>query len=475
MVTISETNNTEADYRERIFRNRHVILVIILACAFLAVVDVQIVAIALPTITHLLNAPIGQTQWIATSYVVTVLSTVLVFGTISTQFGKGRLLKAGLFLFTISSLACGLSTSLTELILFRVIQGLGASMMMGILMALIIEVFPPGERGRAMGFNTAVIALGLIVGPSAGGFIVDAIGWPYIFLFNVPLGILLLIGAMRYINFDYPIRTWKFSDYPGAILLIILMATLTMALNTLANPPIRITNSVIWAFVTLFALILFIFQERSVTQPLLNITIFTNRRFVLPSISLILYLAATFILLTSQPFYFEGVMGLSASHIGIIALITPITMILCAPLFGWLYDRAPWKGYPVTGLVLMGLAYFGCGITFTQMNFPFIILVFIVTGIARSIFQGPNVIEIMAALPPQLQGMGSGLITTLMYLGIVLGISITTIFLTAGLTASAYTGQVLDAGAPLLAGIFGQIMYIGGGICLVGAMCSYRR
>lgn len=441
MPALPETPYTDVD-QENLIRNRHIILVILLASAFICVVDVQIVAIALPTITHLLNASVGQTQWIATIYVVTVLSTVLVFGTISAGLGNCKLLKIGILLFSVSSLACGLSTTLPELIIFRIVQGLGASMMMSVMMSLIIEVFPPGERGRAMGFNTAMIALGLIIGPSAGGFIVDAVGWPYIFLFNVPLGILLLAGAVRYLTFDHPLPGYRFSDYPGALLLILLMSAVAMVFNTLANPPVQVISLVGWTSIMLVLLTLFILREHSEPQPLLNITVFTDMRFVLPSISLILYLAATFILLTGQPFYFEGVMGLSPSHIGLIALITPVTMILCAPLFGWFYDRKPWHGFTVTGLVLMGFAYLGCAVAFSHTDFLFIIGAFIVTGIARSIFQGPNVIEIMGALPPALQGMGSGLITTIMYLGIMLGISLTAILLTAGLAASSYAGPI---------------------------------
>ncbi len=454
-------------------KNRHIILVIILACAFIGVVDVQIVAIALPTITNLLNASVGQTQWIATSYVITVLCTVLLFGTISAGVGKGRILKSGILLFTFSSLACGLSTTLPELIVFRILQGLGASLMMSVLMALIIELFPPCERGRAMGLNTAVIALGLIVGPSAGGFIVDAAGWPYIFFFNVPVGILLYFGARHYLPADHLLKGYRFNDYIGTVLLVLLMGALAMVFNTLANPPVEVIHLSVWLVLVLLLLAGFIRQELSHPHPLLCISIFTNQRFLLPSISLILYLAATFILLTGQPFYFQGVMGLSPSHIGLIALITPITMILCAPLFGWLYDRKPRRGYTVTGLVVMGIAYVGCAIAFHRMEFLLILVAFIATGIGRAIFQGPNVIEIMAAVPPSLQGMGSGLITTLMYLGIMVGISLTAILLTTGLTISGYTGQVLDAGPSLLAGIFGQIMTVGGLICLFGAVCSY--
>lgn len=475
LIMIDKLGSPSGDTQLIVPRNRHLILLVILACAFMGVVDIQIVSIALPTITHLLNASVGQTQWIATSYVITVLCTVLLFGTISAGIGKGRILKTGILVFTISSLACGLSTTLGELIFFRVLQGLGASLMMGVLMALIIEIFPPHERGRAMGLNTAVIALGLIVGPSAGGFIVDAAGWPFIFFFNIPVGILLFLGAIHYFPGDRTVKGYKFSDYIGAILLVLVMAALAMVFNTLANPPIQVVYLGLWfgLWITLFAA--FILRERSHSQPLLYLSIFRNPRFVLPSISLVLYLAATFILLTGQPFYFQGAMGLSPSHIGLIALITPVTMILSAPFFGWLYDRTKWRGYTVIGLALMGLAYFGCGIAFYRMEFLLIIVSFIATGIGRAIFQGPNVIEIMAAVPPSLQGMGSGLITTLMYLGIMVGISLTAILLTAGLASSGYYGQVLDADPHVLATIFGQIMGIGGLICLVGAVCSFRR
>ena len=123
---------------------------------------------------------------------ITVLATVLLFGSLSQSVGSGRLFKAGLLLFTISSFGCGIAASIPELILFRVLQAIGASMLMSVCIAIIMQVFPKEERGRAMGCYTAVIALGLIIGPAAGGFIVDIIGWPYIFLVNVPVGIGLL-------------------------------------------------------------------------------------------------------------------------------------------------------------------------------------------------------------------------------------------------------------------------------------------
>jgi len=460
---------------ERAVANRSKILAIILVGIFIGVLDVQIVAIALPTITHDLNAPLGETQWIATAYVITVLATVLIFGRLSGSIGNGRLFKTGLVIFTISSFACGLSATLTELILFRVLQALGASMLMSICIAIIMQVFPVGERGRAMGFYTAVIGLGMIIGPAAGGFIVDTMGWPFIFFVNVPIGICLLAGSAYYLTFDRREDTARPHDIIGAVLLVALMAALALALDTLANLPVQVPAFVLWSGLFLTSPILFVFRERTAYHPLVDIRMLAKRAFLLPAASLILFLTATFILLTALPFYFEIVMNFAPSHIGLISLITPGVMILCAPLFGWLYDRVPWTKYTFFGLVLLGIAYIACGAAFALIDFWLIILLFIIIGIARSIFQGPNSIEIMAAVPPSMLGIGSSLIISLQYLGIMFGVSLTAIFLTTGMADSGYTGPIMSAGPALFAGITGQLMMIGGIILLAGAACSFRR
>ena len=457
---------------EDLYKSRSIILAIVLVGMFMAVLDVQIVAIALPTIMHSLDASIGQIQWIATGYVITVLATVLLFGSLSQSVGSGRLFKAGLLLFTISSFGCGIAASIPELILFRVLQAIGASMLMSVCIAIIMQVFPKEERGRAMGCYTAVIALGLIIGPAAGGFIVDIIGWPYIFLVNVPVGIILLVTTTRYLAIDREPLKFRHLDYAGAILLIGLMATLAIALNALSNPPIRLDAFGLWSALCFVFLVAFIAREKAVDNPILPITIFRNRSFVLPAISLILYLTATFLLLTIQPFYFEYVMNLRPSHIGLIALILPLSMMVAAPFFGWLYDRYRSSQYPATGIIIMGVAFLGVGAAFSQLNFTLIIGLFIIAGIARSIYQGPNSIEIMGSLPAALQGIGSSLITALQYLGIMFGISLATFLMTAQSTGLGLSS--LTQGSPtMLAAVFGNCMYVAGLICIAGAVCEF--
>ena len=455
------------------YSNRLIILAMVLVGIFMCVMDVQIVAIALPTIMQSLGAEIGQVQWIATGYVITVLATVLLFGSLSGFIGNGRLFKAGLVLFIISSLGCGLSASIPELILFRILQALGASMLMSVCVAIIIQVFPPGERGRAMGFYTAVIALGLITGPSAGGFIVDLVGWPFIFFVNVPIGIILLGFTLRYLTIDGVQPAFRHADYLGAALLIGLMASLAIALNTLSNPPIRLDYFGFWSGIFLVLLVAFVIRERSVDNPILPIGIFLKRSFVLPVISLVLYLTAVFLLLTVQPFYFEYVMGLRPSHIGLIALILPISMLVASPVFGWLYDRYRSSRYPLIGILVVGISFLGLGAAFTRQDFGLIVALFVIGGISRSVYQGPNNIEIVTSLPAAQQGIGSSLLTATQYLGILFGISLATFLMTSQLASAGYSGLTV-AGPVLLAAVFGTCMYVAGLLCLAAGVCEYE-
>ena len=224
--TIDRT--TPADFA---YAHRGVILLIVLVGQFMAVIDNNIVAIALPTITRAFHVPLGQSQWIATAYIITIIATVLIFGTLSSTLGKSRLFITGLLLFVASSFACGLAGSLPLLVAARVVQGIGAAMLLSISMAIIMQVFPPHERGMAMGYVTATIGLGLIIGPALGGILVDTFGWPFIFFVNVPIGLVLLVPALHYLRLDDAGGGTSRLDWGGIVLLIVLMAGMALALN----------------------------------------------------------------------------------------------------------------------------------------------------------------------------------------------------------------------------------------------------
>jgi len=237
--------------------------------------------------------PLGLSQWIATAYMMTIVATVLIFGTLAGRIGVSRLFIAGLAVFVIGSFACGLSGSLYPLIAARILQGLGAAMMMSISMAIVMQVFPADERGRAMGYITATVALGLIIGPALGGILVDSFGWPFIFFVNVPIGCALLVLAFRYLRvpsvpagparIDYPRRRPPHLRYDSG------RVPLKRARKpTGRSPPVRSS-----AGAGIAALVLFVYREKTTDEPLIDLSLVTTRAFVLPAASLVLYFTAT--------------------------------------------------------------------------------------------------------------------------------------------------------------------------------------
>jgi len=441
----------------------------------MAVLDNNIVAIALPTITAVFGVPLGMSQWIATAYMMTIVATVLIFGTLAGRIGMSRLFILGLVVFVAASAACGLAGSLSLLILARIVQGLGAAMMMSISMAIVMQVFPADERGRAMGYITATVALGLIIGPALGGILVDSFGWPFIFFVNVPIGCALILLAFRYLKVPSVQAGPSSTDYPGAVLLIMVMTAVAFLLNELANPPIDPVRFAASAGFGIVALALFVYRERTTAAPLLDLSLVTARAFVLPAASLVLYFTATFILIILLPFYFEGVMGYKPTQVGLVAFVMPIAMMAGAPVCGWVYDKYCPKNYAAFGVLGVGLSFFLCGYGYATVNIWLVILALALAGICRSIYQGPNTIEIMVSIPKEKAGIASSLLTILQDFGIMFGISAAAILLVIQLDAMGYTGAVLSAGPTVLPPLFGNAMYIGGIICLASAAFSFRR
>ena len=214
---------------------RNVLAFIILLGIFMFVIDGSVVSIALPTITRYFQADVAQSQWVITSYLVTVTSLLMIFGKIAERTGKVRLFLAGFVIFTMASVACGLSTTLSMLIFFRAVQAAGAAMSFSISTAIIFQIYHHGEQGRAMGYIGTTVSLASIAGPILGGYLVDYMGWKYIFLINLPIGIVLLALAAKYMKIEET-RSKKLDlDWRGGIVLIIFIVSLMLFLGDLSS------------------------------------------------------------------------------------------------------------------------------------------------------------------------------------------------------------------------------------------------
>lgn len=351
-------HQADGDGRCTLYGYRYAVLTIVLVSVLMAVIDSTVVNIALPTMTRSFSADLSQTQWTITAYLVTMTSLLLIFGKISEYAGRPRLFLIGIAVFTASSLACALSSNLAELILFRVVQGAGAAMLFSILSALIFATTPPDQRGCAMGSLGSTVAVGSILGPILGGFVVDTLGWECIFIINVPIGIILILASLKYLRFDEAKRERLDLDWHGSAAMILMFVSLIVALGNIAadRSPYPVTAAAISLFLT--SLVLFVWHEKRCTAPLVDLSIFSHRSFIFPLTSHLIIFVAGFMMTVVGPFYFEGVMGYRPSQVGMIFLITPAFMVIAAPIAGWLYDRRRTPCYATLGSLLTGTGIF---------------------------------------------------------------------------------------------------------------------
>ena len=458
-------------------KNRYIVLLLVLTGVLMAVVDGSVVSIALPTITEYFNVSIAQSQMIMTSYLVTLTSLLMIFGKVAEYVGKAKLFFLGIALFSLSSLACGMSTSLNILVLCRIIQATGAAMMFSISSAIIFQAFPRGEQGRAMGYIGTTVAIGSILGPTLGGFIVDLLGWKYIFLINVQIGIIQLLLSSRYMRIEDKRSSTLKVDWVGAITLITFIVSMMALLGQLAISFAFQPAILALALIFLVSLTAFVINESWHKAPLLDPSIFRYRMFVLPCISMILFFVANLMISMLGPFYFEGVMGYTASQVGLIYLIVTAIMVIGAPVTGWIYDKHQFRYLAALGMMIMAISMILLGYLAGSLGHDprLLLLTFVSTGIGAVFFQGPNNTEIMRALPRAKINIASSFTATIRNLGMALGISFSGILVSLQLAKAGYYGTLVEAGPELLSATIGRVMMLAGILCIIGALVSVFR
>lgn len=457
------------------FRHRYAVLFIVLTSVLMAVIDGTVVNIALPTMTRFFAVDLSDSQWTITAYLVTMTSLLLVFGKVSEHVGRARLFFVGIVVFTASSLACGLSTGLPELILFRIIQGTGAAMLFSISSALIFETTPPSERGRAMGYLGSTVAIGSIAGPIVGGFVVDSLGWQYIFFINIPIGILLIAAAAAYLRIDEKRTDTLSLDWHGSGAMIVMFVALIIALGSLADQGVVTVTAVISGIFFFSARALFIWHERRCPAPLLDLSVFSHRAFLFPVIAVVLVFVANFMMAVVGPFYFEGVLGYRPSQVGLVFLINPAVMVIVAPVAGTLYDRHPTRNYAALGMGITAVAFILLSYFTLTRDISGILTAFVLFGIGIGLFQSPNNTAILSALPKEQLSTSSSVIATSRNLGMALGISLGSILLSFQLMAAGYSGNVITADPALLAVSISRIMAFSAVLCAIVVLLSTRK
>lgn len=442
---------------------------------FMGTLDMSIVNVSLPTLVRELDTSFSTIQWVILGYVLVVTSMMLVAARLGDIWVKKRFYAIGLALFTIGSLLCGFSPTVGWLIAFRVLQGVGAVINQALGMAIIVEVFPAFERGRALGLMGSIVSVGLATGPAIGGIIVGMLGWRWIFWVNVPVCVFAILVVVRFVPAIISHEREQRFDLWGAF--VLLMALGAYALGMTMGQDMGFGTHLVQALLVAAGagLFLFLLLEKRIEQPMVDLALFRN---ILFSTNLVMGLL-TFVVLGGGvfilPFFLQLVLGYRPQYIGFLLMVVPATMGLVAPLSGTLSDRHGPRGISLIGLLVMA---FGCFLISTfheNMSAWGYIVRVIPLGLGIGIFQSPNNSAVMGAAPRKRLAVASGLLALSRNLGQTTGIPLVGSLFTA-MSLAAVGAQAMDIEAlpssALVAGLSGTYR-VTGSLVLVAAGLAF--
>lgn len=392
-------------------------LIIISIGIFMSTLDGSILNIANPTIAKSLQVSMQEIQWVVTAYMLVITATLIFLGRLGDQIGSHKIYRNGFLIFTGGSFLCSISSTLTVLILARLVQGIGASMMMATGIGIVSNAFPPQERGKALGLTGTVVGIGNMTGPSLGGLLVAKYTWPVIFLINVPIGLIGYYLAYKYLTGAEPKQVQPGHDLTGTLTFALSISLLIYSLS--AGPSIR-TPFLITA---LGLMLLFAYIEKNAPHPMLDFELFKIKKFVYGNaMALAVYTTQTsvFFLL---PFYMEQILDFSPSFSGLLMTVTPVTMALTAPLAGSLSDKVGSSKILALSLALLTFSYVIFSNLNSQISLVKLIAGLTLLGLGMGMFGSPNNSSILGSIPREKAGYGGGFIATIRNLAFAVGIA----------------------------------------------------
>lgn len=391
-------------------------------------IDLFIVNVALPTIGHDFHAPLSTISWTISGYVLMIGVLPMGIGRLGDLWGQRAVYLAGLVIFVVASLSCGLAPNITLLIVFRVVQGVGAAIMTPGTLALIIRAFPQRQHGLAIGIYGGVSGLGLIAGPVLGGLLLQGGSWRLIFFVNVPVGILALLMTVLFVPEEHQEGASAPVDWIGLALLSTGLLSLLFGFTRAGDEgwanPLVIGCCVLGIIVLTF----FILVERRVRWPLVDLAIFRNRPFVMGCLSYFLFSAALF---GSQPYwslFMQNTWGFTPLQGGLAFLPSTGLVALFTPLTGLI---AQWVGSRLYALLLLGLLMIGLSFLFAavvltpQSTYVNALLpTFLVRGLAIPIVTTVATLAVVSAVSLKYSGLASGTLGMARNIGTAFGVAV---------------------------------------------------
>jgi EmrB/QacA subfamily drug resistance transporter len=423
--------------------------------------------IALPTIGSEFSATAIAISWVATAYLLTVAIFLIPFGRLADIYGRKRIFLSGIILFAFASLLCGLAPNINLLIFFRVLQAIGSGMIFSTSVAIITSVFPPKERGRAMGIAVGSVYLGLSLGPFAGGLLTQHFGWRSIFFFVVALGLIAIFFVITKLKNEWADAKGEPFDWLGSALYAIALFFIMIGF-----PRLHELIGIGLLLIGLFFLAVFIFKELKSKYPVLDLHLFKyNITFRYSNLAALIHYSATFAVAFLLSFYLQYFKGLDPQTAGFVLVAQPIIMTVFSPWAGRLSDKIDPRiissaGMAVSSVGLLFLAFISSETTLLNL-----ILTLMLLGLGFALFSSPNSNSIMSSVERKHLGIASGSLGTMRMIGQMLSMGF------AMMLFAYFIGQskIESTNLPQLLNAIQIAFIIFAFLCFIGVFASLAR
>lgn len=402
---------------------KKVVLIIATLSSFLTPFMGSSINVALPSMGKEFKMNAILLAWVATSYLLSAAVFLVPMGRIADIVGRKRIFLSGITIFTLSSFLTSIAGSSTQIVIYRIIQGIGGSMILGTGVALLTSTFPLGERGKVLGINSASVYLGLSLGPFIGGLLTHYFGWRSVFLINIPIGIFIIYFVMERLKGEWAGAKGEDFDFVGSLIYGISIISLMYGFSRLpANSGIFLILSAI------SGILIFILIESSLDHPVLNIKLFTHSRtFSFSNLAALINYSATSAVGFLLSLYLQYMKGLTPRIAGAVLVSQPVVMALFSPLAGRLSDKIEPRIIASLG---MGISSLGLSLLIPlnlNTSIYYIVSVLFILGFGFALFSSPNTNAVMSSVEKKHFGVSSGILATMRLLGQMLSMGIATL------------------------------------------------
>ncbi len=380
--------------------------------------------VGLPSLAQAFAASFQEVQWVVLAYLLAITTLIVSAGRLGDLMGRRRLLLGGIALFTVASVLCGAAPTLWLLIAARVLQGLGAAIMMSLSMAMVSETVPKEKTGSAMGLLGTMSAIGTALGPSLGGVLITAFGWHAIFFVNAPLGVLAMLLAQRYLPMDRSgqKKAGASFDHLGTVLLALTLAAYALAV-TLGHGHFGMLNTALLVAAAVGAAF-FVRAQARARAPLIQLAMFRDRALSASLAASALVSTVMMVTLVVGPFYLSRALGLAPAQAGLVMSIGPILSAFSGVVAGRLVDRLGASAMVIAGLAAMVVGAMALSTLAPQFGVAGYVIAIAVLTPGYQLFQAANNTTVMAEIRVDQRGVTSGLLNLSRNLGLITGASV---------------------------------------------------